>query len=272
MSPQVESISYKDFARTVKMQRLLLMTLRNVGLAVLVAACVTRITQAAEIDPAALIAETKHRFETRISGGQYMRSSCSPTAADDWPGVELLRCTYRELNTEATVTLALPSAAQLARWTVSACRDAGATDMRACARHIEKRIWSASNAQFPVRGYVIEPHSVLGGASNEAYCFLFRDGVTVRTAAVTSRAPQGGKCAPQSAENDPITRAFTYARIASTTRAELALAPGAPSEADLAGAAFPDAVRKEFVAAWASDRNRLISGAAIADKAKGEFN
>jgi hypothetical protein len=40
----------------------------------------------------------------------------------------------------------------------------------------------------------------------------------------------------------------------------------------LAGKAFPDAVRKEFVAAWASDRNRLISGAAIADKAKGEFN
>ncbi len=46
------------------MQRLLLMTLRNVGLAILVAAYVTRITQAAEIDPAALIAETKHRFET----------------------------------------------------------------------------------------------------------------------------------------------------------------------------------------------------------------
>lgn len=221
------------------MQWLFLMTLRKVGLAILITAFVTRITQAAEIDPAALTTEMKDRFERRIDGGQYMRSSCSPTAVDGWSGVELLRCTYRELNAEATVTLALPSAAQLARWTVSACRDAGATDMSACARHIEKRIWSASNAQFPVRGYVIEPHSVLGGASNEAYCFLFRDGVTVRTAAVTSRAPQGGKCAPQSAENDPITRAFTYARIASTTRAELALEPGAPSEADLAGKAFP---------------------------------
>jgi len=144
--------------------------------------------------------------------------------------------------------------------------------MRACARHIEKRIWSASNAQFPVRGYVIEPQSVIGGPADRAYCFLFRDGVTVRTAAVTSRPPQGGKCAPQSAENDPITRAFTYGRIASTTRAELALAPGAPSESALAGTAFPDAVRKEFVAAWTSDRNRLISGAAIADKANGKFH
>lgn len=254
------------------MQRLLLMTLRNVGLAILLAACATRVAQAAETDLASLTAEMEHRFETRISGGQYMRSSCSPTTADDWPGVELLRCTYRELNTEATVTLALPSAAQLARWTVSACRDAAAADMRACARHIEKRIWSASNAQFPVRGYVIEPQSVIGGPADKAYCFLFRDGVTIRTAAVTSRPPQDGKCAPQTAENDPITRAFTYARIASTTRAELALAPGAPTESALAGTAFPDAVRKEFVAAWTSDRNRLISGAAIADKANGKFH
>ncbi len=183
-----------------------------------------------------------------------MRSSCSPTAADDWPGVELLRCTYRELNTEATVTLALPSAAQLARWTVPACRDAGATDMRACARHIEKRIWSASNAQFPVRGYVIEPHSVLGGASNASLLLSVpgrRDGKN-GSGHVTRAARRRMRAAK--AENDPITRAFTYARIASTTRAELALAPGAPSEAVLAGAAFPDAVRKEFVAAWASDR------------------
>jgi len=250
----------------------LILILRNTGLVILVAAFVTRAAQAADIDLASLTAEMKERFEKQISSGQYMRSSCSPTADDDWPSVELLRCTYKELDAEATVTLALPSALQLARWTVSACRDAGASDMRACAHHIAKRIWSASNAQFPVRGYVIEPHSVIGGASNKAYCFLFRDGVTVRTAAVTSRPPQGGKCAPQSAENDPITRAFTYARIASTTRAELALAPGAPSELDLVGTAFPAAVRKELIAAWASDRNRLISGAAIADKAKGKFN
>jgi hypothetical protein len=226
---------------------------------------------AAESD-LALISETTDRFQMRLDGGQYMKEDCAQTTRDDWPGVELLRCTYEELNAKATVTLALPDAARLARWTVTACRDAGASDMEACARHIEKRIWSASNAQFPVRGYVIEPHSVLGGSSNEPYCFLFRDGVTVRTEAVTSRPPQDGVCAPQNAENDAITRAFKYARIASTTRAEFALASGAPGEDDLAGTAFPDAVREEFIAAWNSDRNRLISGAAIADKANGKFN
>lgn len=237
----------------------------------LLAAIVAWTSQAAAND-LALISEMKDRFQKRLDGGQYMKENCAPTTREDWPGVELLRCTYEELDAEATVTLALPDAVQLARWTVTACRDASASDMKACARHIEKRIWSASNAQFPVRGYVIEPRSVFGGSSNEPYCFLFRDGVTVRTEAVTSRPPHDGVCAPQSAEDDPITRAFTFARIASTTRAEFALAPGAPSENDLAGTAFPDAVREEFVAAWSSDRNRLISGAAIADKAKGEFD
>ena len=251
---------------------------RSVGNAWLILACGTLMaaiaapTSLAAASDVALISEMTDRFQKRLDGGQYMKETCAPTTREDWPGVELLRCTYKELGAEATVTLALPDAARLARWTVTACRDASASDMKACARHIEKRIWSASNAQFPVRGYVIEPRSVLGGTSNEPYCFLFRDGVTVRTEAVTSRAPQGGVCAPQSAEDDPITRAFSYARIASTTRAELGLAPGAPSEADLVGMAFPAAVHKEFVEAWSSDRNRLISGAALADKASGKFH
>lgn len=220
---------------------------------------------------AALIATTQARYADRLAGGQYMKENCSSTTLDEWEGVSLLRCEYSELGATAQVTLALPDAARLARWTVTACRDAGAVNMSACARHMEKRIWFASNAQFPVSGYVIEPRSVLGGSSDEPICFLFRDGVTVRTAAVTSRAPQGGKCVPQSAENDPVTQAFKFARIASTTRADFARASGAPTEAELEGLAFPDAVRKEFVAAWSSDRNRLISGAAIADKADGQF-
>jgi hypothetical protein len=220
---------------------------------------------------AALIATMEARYQARLAGGQYMKQNCSSTTLDKWQGVPLLRCEYSELGAKAQVTLALPDAARLARWTVTACRDAGAGDMSACTRHLERRIWSASNAQFPVSGYVIEPKSVLGGSSDEPFCFLFRDGVTVRTAAVSSRAPQSGRCVPQSAENDTITRAFSFARIASTSRAEFARAPGAPAEPALAGLAFPDAVRKEFVAAWSSDRNRLISGAAIADKAAGRF-
>lgn len=223
-------------------------------------------------DDATLIKATEARYNHLLAAGQYMKQSCSDTTLSEWPGVPLKRCRYGELGARAEVTLALPSATQLARWTVTACRDAGASDMAGCTQHLANRIWSASNAQLPVRGYVIEPKSVLGGSSNAPYCFLFRDGVTVRTATVSSRPPQGGQCAPQSAESDPITKAFSFARIASTSRDEFALAPGAPSLSALAGLAFPDAVRKEVAAAWGSDRNRLISGAAIADKGAGKFH
>lgn len=89
---------------------------------------------------------------------------------------------------------------------------------------------------------------------------------------MTSRPPENGMCVPASAETVPISKAFGYARIASTSREELALAPSAPTLASLAGKSFPDAVRKEFVAAWTSDRNRLISGAAISAKRNGSFD
>lgn len=220
---------------------------------------------------AVLIAKSEQRYKSKIASGQYMKQNCSAMTLASWHGVPLLRCRYSELGARAEVTLALPDSKRLARWTVTACRDAGAIDMDACNRHVERRIWSASNAQFPVRGYVIEPKSVLGGNSNEPYCFLFRNGVTVRTAFVSSRPPHNGTCTPRSAENDTITRAFSFARIASTSREEFARAPGAPTAASLTGVVFPDAVRGEFRTAWSSNRNRLISGAAIADRAAGKF-
>ncbi len=226
---------------------------------------------AAQTD-APLLAQTQARFATRLASGQYMRADCAPVALANWTGVDTVRCRYAELGASAAVTLLLPDAARLARWTVTACRDAAATSMVACARHVEARIWRASNAQFAVSGFVIEPRSVLGGSSQEPFCFLFRDGVTIRTASVTSRAPIGGVCGPPGAESDAATRAFTYARIASTTREELAKAPGAPALRDLQGLAFLDAVRTETIQAWGSERNRLISGAAIADKERGRFN
>jgi hypothetical protein len=219
-----------------------------------------------------LIAASELRYRTMSEHGQYMAQRCTPVTLSSWPNIPTQRCSYVSLNTRAEVTLILPDAIQLATWTVTACRDASAVNMEKCVQHIEKRIWSASNAQFVVSGYVIEPRLVLGGNSNEPLCFLFRDGVTVRTASVTARAPQNGKCAPQSAENDPVVLAFSYARVASTTRAELARVPGAPSIDQLAGLAFPNAVRAEFTSAWTSPRNRLISGAAISDKALGKFN
>lgn len=229
-------------------------------------------TAAAAQTDAALLSQTQARFASRLASGQYMKRECMPVTPANWTGVDSVRCRYTEGGAAAVVTLLLPDAIRLARWTVTACRDASASSMVDCARHIEARIWRASNAQFAISGFVIEPRSVLGGSSQEPYCFLFRDGVTIRTATVTSRAPVGGICGPPGAESDAATRAFTYARIASTTREELAKAPGAPALRDLQGLAFLDAVRTETIEAWGSERNRLISGAAIADKERGKFN
>jgi hypothetical protein len=233
--------------------------------------CVFAPAQAAPEDAALITALTK-QFSALIAGGQYMKHNCADTTSADWPGVPLQRCKYDELGAKAEVTLALPDGERLARWTVTACRDAAAKNIQACATYLRKRIWSASNAQFPVSGYVIEPKSVLGGTSNAPYCFLFRNGVTVRTASVTSRPPENGICGPASAEAAPISKAFSFARIASTSREEFSMAPGGPSAASVAGIAFPEAVRKDFVAAWTSERNRLISGAAISGKKNGDFN
>jgi len=229
-------------------------------------------TTAAAQSNAELLARTETRFASLLaSGGQYMRRNCTPVALANWPGVDAVRCRYTERGASAAVTLLLPDARQLARWTLTACTDAHASDMAACARHIEARIWKSSNAQFPVSGFVVEPRSVLGGHSREPYCFLFRDGVTIRTATVTSRSPTKGVCEPPSAESDPATRAFSYARIAATTRDELAMAPDAPARRDLDELGFLDAVRAATIKAWGSDRNQLISGAAIADKAGRKF-
>lgn len=224
---------------------------------------------------AQLIAAVQARYTTLIAtGGRYMEKNCSATNAANWTGFVLMRCNYTHLGASANVSMLNPDAAQLARWTVTACRDAAANHMEACTQHIIRRIWSASNAQFPVTGYVIEPKSVLGGTSNAPLCFLFRDGVTIRTASVTTRPPQNGRCVPEDAESESATHAFNFARIASTTREEYRRLSGSPDVGASGGGdlRFIDAIRKEWQAAWGSDRNRLLSAAAIADRARGKFN
>lgn len=220
----------------------------------------------------ALIAQSRARYAAFVPSAAYMARTCADAPNLLYPGLPTRRCSYTNKGVRAEVTLIVPDAERLARWTVTACRDAGAANMTACARHLEKRVFEASGGQFPISGYVIEPQSaIMKGGSNAPYCMLFRDGVTVRTADITSRPPQDGRCVPASAEASAITRAFRFARVASTTREELARAPGAPPLTSLVNVAFPAAVRAEFVAAWSSARNRLFSGAAISDKQKGIF-
>jgi hypothetical protein len=222
---------------------------------------------------ASLVAASEARYVAKIaSGGRYMERNCVPAALPGWTGFPLQRCEYAHLGATARVTMLNPDANRLARWTVTACLDARAAQMDRCLRHIERRIWHASNAQFPVSGFVIEPRSVLGmSPPNAPLCFLFRNGVTMRTASLTTAPPAAGRCGPETAESDPATKAFRFARIASTTRKEYAVLDGTLPVGDVGDVRFLDAVRLEWQSAWRSDRNRLISASAIADRAAGKF-
>lgn len=214
------------------------------------------------------------RFTTLISGGgRYMERNCQATELAGWEGFVLQRCRYNALGTEATVTMLNPDPDRLARWIITACHEAGAADMAKCTSFMRKRVWLNSNAQFPVEGFVVEPESVLGGDSEAPLCFLFRDGVTVRTASVKTQPPADGACGPDSANAEPLKRAYNYARIASTSREELKLIKGMP-EVGLSGSGdvrFADAAHIAWQRAWSSDRNALLSAAALSGKATGAF-
>ncbi len=218
------------------------------------------------------VAASKKRYERLLTQRPYMLQQCTDLSSKEWPEIPVRRCKYKHLGTTAEVSLIVPDAGRLARWTVTACEDAKAREIGTCIAALENRLWEASNAQFPTSGYVIEPRSVLGyPGDNSPRCFLFRDGIAMRTAEVTTRAPIDGVCMPQSAEAAPATNAFLFARLASTTREEFAKLPGVESVADLSGTKYMAVIRREFIAAWSSDRNRLLSATALSMKMHGKF-
>ena len=214
---------------------------------------------------AAVVADFRHKIT-----GRYMEQGCAPAAPAPagWTGFPVQRCAYRSMGVNAVVYLLDAPAEKLAAWTLTACADAGAQDMAGCAKIVARQIAEASNAQFPVAGYVIEPASSGGGQGEAAVCYLFRDGVTVRTASSKS-APGAGACQPDSANDEPLTKAMTFARISSTTR-EMYLAAGGTGPVD--GLNWPAAARRAYQAAWSSDRNLLISAWARSAKRQGTIH
>ncbi len=206
-------------------------------------------------------------------GGRYMEQNCAAVEVPGWDGFVPQRCNYAALGTKATVTMLNPDPDRLARWIITACHDAAASNMAQCTTHLRKRVWLNSNAQFPIEGFVIEPESVLGGGSEAPLCFLFRDGVTVRTASAKTQPPVNGACGPDSANGEALKRAYNYARVASTSREELGLVAGMP-DVGVSGSSdvrFGGAARVAWQKAWSSDRNELISAAALSGKASGAF-
>jgi hypothetical protein len=203
------------------------------------------------------------------------KRNCFPpdTNFPRWSGFPVQNCPYEDVGISVHTYMLNPTADQLARWTVTACHDAGAASPGNCITYMEKLIMDASSGVFPVAGYIPEPAASGGGHGSAAQCYLFRDGVTIATDTWDSRAPTGKTCGPSDENDKPARRAKKYARVASTTRQEYRQTGGTEQfGTDQNGdVRWLDVVRQLYQQAWTSDRNQLISAKPKAAKAKGDF-
>jgi hypothetical protein len=205
--------------------------------------------------------KTSAWFAARLSTRQ-----CDTPVVDfpRWNGFPVQRCGYNDSGVKVQTYMLNPAADKLARWTVTACKDANSNDLATCAAAVSKTIMSASSGVFPVAGFIPEPASSGGGTGSSMVCFLFRDGVTVTTRVIPN-APAAISSACPDADNDgAIVTAKKYARVASTTRDEYRKAGGTePVGTDKNGdPRWADVIRRLYQEAWNSDRNVLISAKA----------
>lgn len=204
-------------------------------------------------------------FNARI-GGKPRRCDAAVIDFPRWEGFPVQRCDYYDTGVRVKTYMLNPSIYQLSRWTVTACKDARAINMRDCVSAVADTIIMASTGVFPVSGFIPEPADSAGGHGKQMLCLLFRDGVTVHSAQfVDAPAAVNGTC-PSVDHGSQVTRAMRFARIASTTRDEYRAHGGAifvGTDGD-GSAHWLDVVRELYQRAWTSERNELISAKAVA--------
>lgn len=185
-----------------------------------------------------------------------------------WEGFPVQSCSYAEGGVAVRTYMLNPSAEQLARWTVTACRDAHAAVPRDCIGYLARQILNASGGVFPVAGFI--PQAVeAGNGRGMVYCYLFRDGVAIHTDSwKDARRPSGATCGPPEEIERPARFARATAHIAATTRQEYRNNGGSAavgSDAD-GNVRWLDAVRQQYQQAWGNDRNALVTAKARAAK------
>jgi len=210
---------------------------------------------------AALVKE----FGDRMVRSRYMESK---TAMDvkvpGWEGFPTKRYTYQikdkkdGLVKSADVILLDAPPERVARWIVSALVETKGDYDLAQGEKVFANIIGQSGGEFPVAGVVYEDILPEDG-KNEIYCF--RDGVTVSVEGVPHRGiePMTKEQLAASIEGK-VTRVYTYARICSTSPLMWIEAGGSKDVWDgkKATEAWMTVIRKEYQAAWGSDRNGLI--------------
>lgn len=199
----------------------------------------------------------------RLKAARYMEGStagaCSAANALGWEGFAVQDCRYEVRDRDGTrkrgrVFMLNPTALQLARWLRTSCSDAGYPADSQCTSRLFSRVIMQSGGQFVVAGTVWEDQYPPMG-QHEAYAF--KDGVTVRIPGHSNGAAGVLSDAQLQALLEAVpTSTGTYARVVGTTRSEYQAAGGT---SDVAGLAWLDVVRKQYQAAWKSDRNSLMT-------------
>jgi len=203
-------------------------------------------------------------FGPKLLASRYMEKNCTPVA---WPGYEglptqLCRYTVTDKATSRTkaaaVVLLDPPPEMVSKWVVSACKEtSGVVDLERC-RKLIKHVISQSGGQFPVAGVVYEVME--GDGYMKAYCF--RDGVTVRVEGVEHRTTATlTEAELDAALHAPVTRVYTYARIASTSPNDYRAAGGMVDVGDNTDRkpAWLIVVREATVRAWRTGQNDLMA-------------
>ncbi|HGM8089229.1 TPA: glucosaminidase domain-containing protein [Pseudomonas aeruginosa] len=220
----------------------------------------------------AVLDQARQAYMSKLGSG-YRRCEAADNDFPRWKGFPVQRCDYADSGVAVQTYMLNPSIEQLAKWTVTACRDANASKMSECVKAVAKQVVEASSGVFPVSGFIPEHASSGGGEGHQMVCYLFKDGVTVNTAQYGKPpAANAGRC-PDVDHESAVTRAKSFARVASTTRGDYRANGGtAPVGTDQDGSAqWLDVVRALYQRAWSSDRNELISAKAMAMHAKHKF-
>ena len=215
-----------------------------------------------ELDREAAIERLAKELAPRLTQARYMEANPQPITVPGWEGYPTTNYTYSVrdrasgTNKTASVIMLNPDARQLARWIVTACREAKGKVDEASIHKLVNHIISQSGAQFPVRGVVYEDILPANGI-NEIYCFM--DGVTVKINGVDHRIEKQPSSEQMQkalkARVADVTWVGKYARIQSATREDYQQAGG---KEDVEGTAWLNVSRKLYQAAWKSDRNELM--------------
>ena len=174
------------------------------------------------------VQELADRYHARLQAARYLAQNPQPVTYPGYEGLPLVQCRYSVTDREkpggavigqktASVILLNPSAEQLARWIIATCLEVKGSSEHKYTDKLFSHIISASGGQWPVAGIVYEDILPEDG-KYEIYCF--RDGVTVccrrrRTSLAPFSQP---KKRSSMSLHGKVLKAFTYARIQSTTR------------------------------------------------------